>query len=152
MSPAIDIAELTTDEEFREAFEVMSELRKHLSREDYQELLRDMRPSGYRLLGVRAGGELTALAGFVEQTCFYYGRHIWVYDLIVKEGARSRGHGKALLDFLHRDAAGRGLSVVALSTGLQNNRAQKFYESDAGMTKASFVYKNVLDAGIGVQP
>ena len=49
------------------------------------------------LLAVRDDGAIKALAGIAHLTNLYYGRHIWVYDLITTAAERSKGYGAALL-------------------------------------------------------
>ena len=49
----LDIVELTTEEQWREAFPVMLELRTHLDEDTFVAMLREMAPQGYRLLAVR---------------------------------------------------------------------------------------------------
>jgi hypothetical protein len=44
------IIELTTEAEWREAFPVMRELRTHLDEATFLDLMRTMKPEGYRML------------------------------------------------------------------------------------------------------
>ena len=48
------IDELTTEAEWREAFPVMRELRPHLNEVTFLDIMRAMKPQGYRLLAARA--------------------------------------------------------------------------------------------------
>jgi len=77
----MNIRELTRDEEFRAAFEVMRELRDEIDEDDYMALLSEMRPRGYRLIAAEEDGRIVALAGIGYGVNFYYRRYIWVYDL-----------------------------------------------------------------------
>ena len=95
-----NIRELTTDEEIRAAYDVMSQLRGHLSPERFEELVAGMRPKGYRLFAAEHGGRIVALAGVGYGLNLYYGSYLWVYDLITTSEARSKGHGATLLAYL----------------------------------------------------
>jgi GNAT superfamily N-acetyltransferase len=53
---------------------------------------------------------------------------IWLDDLYVREGYRSRGVGKALLAELARIARGLGCGRIAWTVALSNDRGIAFYE------------------------
>lgn len=139
------IVELTSDEEFRRAYPVMNELRTHFMRvEDYESQLGQMRADGYRLFAVVEDDAYVALAGIAIRTNFYYGRFLYVYDLITSESVRSRGHGKALLDHLEGLARSEGCQTLALSSGTQRVDAHRFYEDKMGYDRVSYVFKKEL--------
>ena len=141
---AIEIVELTTEEETRAAFPLMSELRTHLTQDRYVELLSEMRRDAYRLFALRDDGVDVALAGVRIATNLYYGRYLWVYDLVTAEGRRSRGYGRALLRHLEDLARQEGCGILALSSGIQRADAHRFYESHMGYERASHVFKKSL--------
>jgi GNAT superfamily N-acetyltransferase len=140
----MSITELTTDEEFIEAYEVMHELRTDLSLEQYLELLADMRPAGYRLFAARDEGRIVALAGIGLGTNFYYQHYLWVYDLITTDASRSRGHGKALLDHLEVVAREAGCQTLALASGLHRIDAHRFYTDKMKMDRGSYTFAKDL--------
>jgi len=137
--------ELTTDADFRDAYAVMRELRTGLSLEAYLALLEPMRREGYRLIALRDQGEIMALAGIILLTNFYDGRHIYVYDLVTRSDARSRGYGERLLTHVEDLARAEGCTHVTLSSGMQRVDAHRFYESRMGYTRASYVFRKALD-------
>jgi GNAT superfamily N-acetyltransferase len=122
------IVEYTTSEEFDRAYPVMHELRTHLDLERYREHLAPMRADGYRLFGLEEGDAIQALAGVAFRTNFYYGRYLWVYDLITTEPFRSRGFGAALLTHLEELARSEACDTIALSSALHRKDAHRFYE------------------------
>lgn len=139
------IQELTTGEEFRRAYPVMNELRTHLMRvDDYEQQLGAMRRDGYRLFAVVEDDRYVALAGVAIRTNFYYGRFLYVYDLITSDTERSKGHGKALLDHLEELARADGCQTIALSSGVQRADAHRFYEDKMGYERVSYVFKKEL--------
>lgn len=139
------IIELTSEEEFRRAFPVMNELRTHfMTHEEYETQLGIMRKDGYRLFAIEEDGGYVALAGIAIRTNFYYGRYLYVYDLITSEKVRSRGHGKALLDHLEELARAGGCQTIALSSGVQRQDAHRFYEDKMGYDRVSYVFKKEL--------
>lgn len=139
------IEELTTDEDFRRAFPVMNELRTHLlEMPDYEQTVAEMRAGGYRLFASTGDGDIRALAGIAIRTNFYYGKFLYVYDLITSEAERSKGHGKRLLDHLEDLARTEGCQTIALSSGLQRAEAHRFYEEKMGFDRVSYVFKKEL--------
>lgn len=139
-----DIQELETEDEWRSAFPVMSQLRTHLDRDAYLDYLRQMTGEGYRLFARRVDGDIVALAGVQIQVNMYYGRHVWVCELVTDAAHRSEGHGLALLTFVEEWADEHDCELVALSSGVQRTDAHRFYEERAGMERASYVYKRPL--------
>ncbi|HEV8191960.1 MAG TPA: GNAT family N-acetyltransferase [Ktedonobacterales bacterium] len=136
--------ELVTEDQWREAFPVMHELRTHLDEVSFIALLREMAPQGYRLLAVRDEGAIKALAGIARLTNLYYGRHIWVYDLITTAAARSRGYGEALLGHVERMARELDCDTVALASGLQRLDAHRFYEQRMGYSRTAYTFQKSL--------
>jgi ribosomal protein S18 acetylase RimI-like enzyme len=75
-------------------------------------------PGTFRHL--RAAGDV---APTPPPDCFY------VDALAVAPGHRRRGIARRLLDAAHEDARDRGLTRLALDTGLQNHGARRLYEA-----------------------
>ncbi|HWL64487.1 MAG TPA: GNAT family N-acetyltransferase [Actinomycetota bacterium] len=139
------IVELTTDDEFQEAYAVMKELRTHLTTALYTELLAEMRPRGYRMFAVRDGGQIVALAGVTFATNLYYQRYLWVFDLITTEAGRSHGHGKALIEHLEELARNAGCDTIALSSSFPRVDAHRFYEEKVSFERSGYTFKKELD-------
>lgn len=140
----MEVVELTTEEQWREAFPVMHELRTHLDKAAFVELVREMTPQGYRLVALRDGGAIKALAGIAHLTNLYYGRHIWVYDLITTAGERSKGYGEALLRHVEQMARELDCDTIALASGLQRLDAHRFYEQRMGYARTAYTFQKSL--------
>ena len=138
------IYELESEAKWLDAFTVMRQLRTHLNEESYLEYLREMTDNGYRLFAVSADGEIVSLAGVEIRVTMYYGRHVWVHELVTDADHRSEGHGLDLLSFVEEWAEQQDCELVALSSGLQRKDAHRFYEKRAEMDQASYVYKQPL--------
>ena len=126
-----------TDDEIKACFEVMSELRPHLKKEEFASLIRHMETEGYRLVYVESEGKVAALAGYRIYTNLFMGKHLYVDDLVTATDERSRGHGKHLLDWLRDIAIKEDCRFLHLDSGTQRGRAHKFY-FEQGMTIASY--------------
>ena len=141
----VEIMELTSTEDFRRAHPVMNELRTHLmDLDEYEAALGDMRRDGYRLFAALANNEIVALAGIAIRTNFYYGKYLYVYDLVTTESGRSKGFGKALLDAMNELARAENCDTIALSSGFQRTDAHRFYEDKMGYERVSYVFKKEL--------
>ncbi len=141
----MQIQELTTPEQWREAYPVMHELRVDVNQDDYFDLLQVMITEGYRMFALRDDNNaIVALAGVAVLTNFYYGRYIWVYDLVTADAARSRGYGAQLLGFIEEFAREENCQTIALSSGMQRVDAHRFYLDKMNYTKQSFVFTKRL--------
>ena len=135
------INELTSEDEWLDAYPVMVQLRTHLDKESYLTYLREMAEDGYRLFALTSDDGIVSVAGLVVRVNMYYGRHVWVHELVTDADHRSEGYGLELLSFVKDWAEEHGCELVALSSGLQRDDAHRFYEERAGMEPASYVFK-----------
>jgi GNAT superfamily N-acetyltransferase len=108
------------------AFDAMRELRQALaSRDEFVERVdQRQRPSGYRLAAAVPddGGPALAVAGFRVGENLAWGRHLYVDDLSTLPAARAQGHGRALLEWLHDEAARQGCGQLHLDSGVGTDR------------------------------
>lgn len=138
--------ELQTNEEFLEAFPIMNQLRTHLDKTAYLDLVNEaMEKDRYRMLGLYDHSQVVAVVGFKPMVTLYYGRFIWVCDLVTDQNFRSKGYGKKLLSYVHRLAIEEGYENVALSSGLQRVEAHHFYEDKMDYDRVSYVFKKRLN-------
>jgi GNAT superfamily N-acetyltransferase len=140
----MEIVELTSQADFERAYPVMAELRGHHSIESFLAALTEMTPGGYRLLAAQEDGDIKALAGIGFGVNLYYGRYLWVYDLITTESARSRGYGAALIEHLEGLARSEGCDTIALASALHRKDAHRFYEDKVGYERASYTFHKTL--------
>ena len=122
----IDRAE--TDEQIAATYDVMRQLRPHLSREEYVPLVRGMMASdGFRLAAVTDEGQVRAVAGYRYMTMLYCGRLLYLDDLVSDEQSRSRGYGRALLDWLKEEGRREGCTELQLISRTTREGAHRFY-------------------------
>jgi GNAT superfamily N-acetyltransferase len=139
-----DIRELTTEMEWRAAFDILKQLRDGLTEEEYLNYLRDMREEGYRLFALFHEEKLISLAGVAVQTNFYNGRHLFVYDLVTQANHRSEGYGASLMNFVEEWAKEQDCESVTLESGLWRDDAHRFYENDLDMDRYCYTFKKEL--------
>ena len=142
---AIIIEELQSQEEILKAFRVMNQLRTHLDEKAYLDLVTEAKERDmYRLFALYQNGEIVAVTGFKPMITLYYGRFVWVCDLVTDENKRSNRYGERLLSFVHKWAKANGYESVALSSGLSRTDAHRFYEEKMDYDKVSYVFKKSL--------
>ncbi|WP_420211614.1 GNAT family N-acetyltransferase [Burkholderia aenigmatica] len=129
--PEIHLKRAVTDEDYRSAFDVMRELRPHLTDADgFVRQMRRQAEQGYVLLTARHASPddaVVALAGYRHLENTVYGRFVYVDDLVTTEHARGQRLGERLLDAVRDDARQHGCMYLILDTGLSNALAQRFY-------------------------
>lgn len=112
---------------FREALEVMRELRSARSIEELERLYVEADRGGYHLLALFDGGECRAVAGFRVLTNFVDGRYLYVDDLVTAEAWRSRTYGEQIETRLRELAREAGCEQIRLDSAVHRRRAHRFY-------------------------
>ncbi|CRK80353.1 GNAT family N-acetyltransferase [Neobacillus massiliamazoniensis] len=138
------IKELVEEKEWLEAFPVMNELRTHLNESTYLEILHSMREEGYKLFALYHNEQVVAVTGVAIRTNFYYGKHVFVYELVTQSSQRSKGYGEKLLSYIHQYAIHNGCGIVNLESALFRSDAHRFYETKMGYEKFCYSFKKVL--------
>ena len=140
------IKELESTGDLLAAFPVMKQLRTHLDEIAYLELVKEAKEKdSYRILALQDGNEIISVIGFKPMITLYYGRFVWVCDLVTDQNRRSGGYGQKLLDYVHGWAKENSYTSVALSSGLQREDAHRFYEEKMEYDRVSYVFRKVLD-------
>lgn len=143
------IIQAETDEQILLTRDVMRQLRPHIAPDDYLPMVRRMMESdGYHLAAVVEDGVVRAVAGYRFMEMLYCGRILYVDDLNTDEGTRSRGHGKALLDWLREQAIARECRQLHLDSGVWRQQAHRFYFRE-GMVIQAYHFTTELPGAAG---
>lgn len=132
-----------TDQEIADCYDVMAELRPHITREQFVPLVRSMQADGFRLACIRAGGRVVAVAGYRLGTNLFCGRHLYVDDLVTADTERSKSYGRELLAWLRAIAVENDCEQFHLDSGVQRKRAHAFYLRE-GMELSSYHFSERL--------
>ena len=115
------------DREIRDCYPVMAELRPHVGEEEFlPRVRRQSQTDGYKMAYL-FDGEVKAVAGFRVSECLAWGRFLWVDDLVVRGGERSKGYGGTLFDWLVEYAREQGCAQLHLDSRVQRFDAHRFY-------------------------
>lgn len=117
-----------TDAQIAATYDVMSQLRPHITPEAYVPLVRAMMASdGFRLAALTDGGEVRAVAGYRYMNMLYCGRLLYLDDFVTDERVRSRGYGARLLGWLKDEARREGCAELQLISHVRREQAHRFY-------------------------
>jgi GNAT superfamily N-acetyltransferase len=119
-----------SDEQIAACFPIMQQLRPHLRAEGFVERVRLQQSGGYHLACLEHEGEPVAVTGFRFVTNLAWGKTLYIDDLVSAGDVRSRGFGKALLDWVFQHAVENGCNEVHLDSGTQRKGAHRFYERE----------------------
>ncbi len=138
---AIQLAENAAD--VARCFEVMRELRSHLSESAFVAQALRQQAAGYRLVFATHEGDVCAAAGYRLSENLAWGRFLYVDDLVTRDSAQGQGFGSALFDWLVAQARHQGCAQFHLDSGVQRFGAHRFY-LHKGMNIASHHFAMVL--------
>jgi ribosomal protein S18 acetylase RimI-like enzyme len=138
----MDIRELETDAAILEAYPLMKVLRERITRDTFLDEVRRQQASGYRLLAAYENGKPIVLAGIRRAHTLSRGDHLFVDDLVTDESTRAAGHGRAMMQFLAREAADHGIPRIYLDARIT---AKGFYE------KLGFTFHTSIPCWIDVE-
>lgn len=126
------------------AFPIVKELRTHLDMESFLKLTAQMKVDGYRLFAIHNDGIMVGVAGFAIRSNFYYGKYVFVYDLVTSHIYRSKGYGEKILRYIHNLGKENDCDMVVLESGLKRLDAHRFYENKMGYEKFCFSFTKKL--------
>jgi GNAT superfamily N-acetyltransferase len=119
-----------SDAQILGCFPVMQQLRTHLEQKDFLSKVRRQQLEGYRLVYLEDDGSVRAVGGFRVVENLASGKMLYVDDLVTDSACRSRGYGKALLNWLIEQARREQCQFLDLDSGVQRFDAHRFYLSN----------------------
>ena len=123
-----EIRSLATEAELRAAWPLVAQLRPGFDEDRFVAQMQRQIADGCRATVLfDADGVPRAFACWRVMEMLAVGRHVYVDDLVTDTAARSRGHGKAMLDWLKAEAGRRGCARLQLDSGTQRQDAHAFY-------------------------
>jgi len=144
MGMQINIKTLQTKDELLEAYSVMRELRPELDEGTYFSIL-DNHHGRYKIIALYDEDQLMAVAGIEIQLNLYDLRHMRVHDLVTREGVRSRGYGKKLMDWIEVLSRKERCEWMVLSSGVKRTEAHSFYRSQVRYEHKAEVFMKKID-------
>jgi len=122
------VLKVSTDEEILATREVMRQLRPNVPYDEYLATVARMKEAdGYQLAALYDNETVRAVAGYRIMEMLYCGKIMYVDDLNTDERYRSKGYGKALMDWLKAEARTQGCGQLHLDSGVQREQTHRFY-------------------------
>jgi GNAT superfamily N-acetyltransferase len=116
-----------SDQQIAACFDVMHQLRTHVSQAEFLPKVRQQQAGGYELAYLESNGQVLAAAGYRVIDNLASGRMLYVDDLVTDTNRRSEGHGRALLQWLIDRAKAEKCRFLELDSGVQRFDAHRFY-------------------------
>ncbi|MGF7125963.1 GNAT superfamily N-acetyltransferase [Natronobacillus azotifigens] len=139
------IKALQTKSEVKTSFPIMKQLRTHLDEDTFLSLVQEAQERDqYHLFALYQEEVMVALVGFKPMITLYYGRFVWVSDLVTTTDQRSNGYGAKLLHYVEEWAKKHNYPSIALSSGLQRTEAHRFYEENMDFDRVSYVFRKLV--------
>lgn len=141
---AFKLAEIRGLEQMLAQHRLILQLNAALDLPRYEELLRQMLPNGYRMVGAfDDAGICTGLSGFWINTKLYSGKYLEVDNFVVDNAYRSQGLGKLLLSWMLQEAQRHGCNAVVLDAYATNSAAHRLYFREGFYIKGYHFYKSL---------
>lgn len=137
------VENVETDQAIAACYDVMAELRPQASCAEFLQVVRALQADGLRLACIRAEGRVVAVASYRVSTNLFYGKHLYVDDLVTSDAERSKGYGKELLAWLRARAVEQDCDAFHLDSGVQRKRAHQFYLRE-GLELSSYHFSERL--------
>jgi GNAT superfamily N-acetyltransferase len=138
------IAVAETSAEIARCFPVMSQLRPKIGVDEFIPLVARLATlTGLRIAYLDEDG-IKAVAGYRISEWLAGGRYLEIEDLVTAEGARSRGYGGRLFDWLVDVAAKDNCRQIRLVSNVKRADAHRFYVRKGMTLEAHYFSMNVV--------
>jgi GNAT superfamily N-acetyltransferase len=141
--PELSIKELVTLPEMLAQHPLIQQLNPAMSFAHYEQLLLQMLPNKYRMVGIFEGDECIGLSGFWVSTKLYSGKYLEIDNFVVHTAHRSKKLGKQLSDWMHALAKEEGCQTIMLDAYTSNAAAHKFYFREGFHIKSYHFFKTL---------
>ena len=136
-----------TDAQIEACYPAMRELRPHLQREAFVDIVRDMQRDGYTLAYLAPSGTVVGVTGFRIKRTLFCDKFLYVDDLVTVSGERSKGYGRIVLDWLKERARAEGCAELRLDSGIQRKDAHRFYQRN-DVAIVAYHFRSELEARV----
>ncbi|MEJ8758346.1 GNAT family N-acetyltransferase [Pontibacter sp. H259] len=141
--PAYTIKELTTLSQMLEQYSLIRQLNPAMELGTYEQLLTQMLPNGYRMVGIFDEDDCVGLSGFWINTKLYSGKYLEIDNFVVDDRYRSQQLGKQLADWLQAEALQHNCQTIMLDAYTSNHQAHRFYFREGFHIKSYHFYKSL---------
>lgn len=124
----LHIKRLETLEEIYKTYPLVVHLTPLLSIEQFKIIQREMCNDGYQCIGAYdTQGTMLGMCGYWIRYRFYCAKSLYIDNIVSAKGARGRGIGSVLMEWLVAEAKRHSCEHIALDSYLDNKDAHSFY-------------------------
>jgi GNAT superfamily N-acetyltransferase len=120
----------SSDQDLLSLAPVLLQLRPQYNTASLISQIKKQQPDGYQVAIVEMDNTVACVAGFVMNEKLAWGKCLYVDDLVTSETMRSRGAGKAMIDWLKHYAREQGCRELHLDSGMHRIDAHRFYDRE----------------------
>lgn len=144
MTSPYSIRELHSFVEMKENFELLLQLNSEITKDRYEEMLREMIAHGYFQVGIYDAEKCIGLSGIWINTKIYSGKYIELDNVVVDKDYRSKGIGKILCDWAIQKAKDEGCNTAMLDAYVENRDAHRFYYREGFHIRGFHFLKRII--------
>ena len=132
-----------SENEITDCFTLISELRPHLTLDDFISKVKVMsKTTGYELVYLDDEG-IKAVAGMKISEWLHSGRYLEIEELVTDKNSRSKGYGGKLFDWILNYAKQNECDQIRLVSGVLRDNAHKFYLNKGMTFEAKYFSLNI---------
>lgn len=131
-------------EDISKCYELMKQLRPHVSIEQFRESVSRMAQNqGYLLVYLENEEKIVSVAGLRLAEWLHTGKYLEIEDFITAEGYRSKGFGRKLFNEILLYAKQHECKQVRLVSGVKREDAHRFYLTNGMAFEAKYFSINI---------
>ncbi len=112
------------------AIPLLRDLRAGLDEQTFRRRLTFALENGYRLVAARHGSRVQGVAGYHIQHNLFWGKTLYIDDLMVAPSDQGQGIGTQLLSAMKTRAIAEACDHIRLCSSLDRSAAHAFYEAN----------------------
>ena len=134
-----EFTELTSNDDFSEAFHVLKELDERLDKNRFISAMHHELSNNSKLFAIRDSGQIVSVAAVWFLMTGLLEKILWIHAFVTTKKQRSKGFGKLLLSGLYRVAAEKDCSEIRVHT--HRKHAIEFWTKKNGFDSFSLILR-----------
>jgi GNAT superfamily N-acetyltransferase len=121
---------ISKKDELYQAYNLLLEIREEQSFDDFCTMFYFMQEDSYRMIGLYEDTTLISVSNIKIDSSTYYGKYIYLYDLVTTKNKRSMGYGKKMINYITSLAMAYKCKNIVLNSLIDKVDAHKFYKRE----------------------
>jgi GNAT superfamily N-acetyltransferase len=137
-------AEITTEQDLIEAYELFVELNGTLDRELFLTTVKRDCPLLLKIFGLNSHDVLVSVAAAHVITTIEGQRVLWIFDMVTSKNLRSQGLGTLLIEFIESYARENEFAQVRVHSLNHRTDAHRFYQENGNFSPWATIFRKDL--------